>query len=150
MSIIISSNGKTAVKLDKSSFDKEDYDFFLNKLAKGNTVIFEKKYLKMFDFRDPKIKRDEFNKIRNNIFKKLVSKYEKNCQLNLHKDCSKEKLFDVDHYIPLSTNELNKKIRGIKPKDGKKVPAQSFGSNDISNLRIACKRCNAFKKHKII
>ena len=130
--------------------NKEDYYFFLDKLAKGDALIFEKKYRKMFDFRDPKIKRDEFNKIRNDIFKKLVSEYGKKCQLNIHKDCSKEKVFDVDHYIPISTNELNKKLRGMKPQNGKKVPAQSFGSNDISNLRIACKRCNAFKKHKIL
>ncbi len=129
---------------------KEDYDFFLNKLAKNNIPIFKKEYYKMFDFRDSKIKREEFDKIRNDIFKKLVYKYGEKCQLNIHKDCSKEKIFDVDHYIPLSTNELNKIIRGMKPKNGKKVPAQSFGSNDISNLRIACKRCNAFKKHKII
>ena len=40
---------------------KEDYDFFLNKLAKGNDILFEKKYRRMFDFRDPKIKREEFN-----------------------------------------------------------------------------------------
>jgi hypothetical protein len=150
MSIIFSSGGKNTIRTEEPSFNKEDYDFFLNKLAKGNATLFEKKYRKMFDFRDPKIKRDEFNKIRNDIFKKLVSKYGKKCQLNIYKDCSKEQVFDVDHYIPLSTNELNKKLRGIKPKNGKKVPAQSLGSNDISNLRIACKRCNAFKKHKII
>jgi hypothetical protein len=150
MSIIFSSNSNNAIKLDEPSFNKEDYNFFLNKLAKDDVVLFEKKYRKMFDFRDPKIKRDEFNKIRNNIFKKLISKYGKKCQLNIHKDCSKEEVFDVDHYIPVSTNELNKKLRGMKPKNGKKVPAQSFGSNDISNLRIACKRCNAFKKHKIL
>lgn len=147
MSTIFSSNSKDIKGLD---FSGEDYNFFLNKLAKGNAVLFEKKYLKMFDFRDPKIKREEFNKIRNDIFKILVSQYGEKCQLNIHKDCSKEKGFDIDHYIPLSTNELNKKLRGMKPKNGKKVPAQSFGSNDISNLRIACKRCNAFKKHKII
>jgi hypothetical protein len=139
------------LKIKQCNFEyKEDFNFFLNKLTDGDVSLFEKKYHKMFDFRDPKIKRDEFNKIRNDIFKKLVSEYGKKCQLNIHKDCSKEKVFDVDHYIPISTNELNKKLRGMKPQNGKKVPAQSFGSNDISNLRIACKRCNAFKKHKIL
>ncbi len=150
MSTIFSSDSDNTTGLYEYSFNKEDYNFFLNKLAKGNATLFEKKYRKMFDFRDPKIKREEFNKIRNDIFKKLVSKYGKKCQLNIHKDCSKIQSFDVDHYIPLSTNDLNKKIRKMKPKNGKKVPAQSFGSNDISNLRITCKRCNAFKKHKII
>ncbi len=50
---------------------KEDFNFFLNKLTDGDVSLFEKKYHKMFDFRDPKIKRDEFNKIRNDIYKKL-------------------------------------------------------------------------------
>lgn len=128
---------------------EEDYIYFLEKLAKGNKDLFFNKYLKMFDFRDPYLKRKDFNKIRNKVFRELILKYGKKCQLRIHPDCSKEKAFDVDHYIPLSTNKLNKDLRKIKAKDGKKVPSQSFGSNDISNLRIACKKCNSFKKHKI-
>jgi len=129
---------------------KTDYDFFLDKLADGDNHLFEAKFLKMFDFRNPSIKRKEFNQIRNKVFKELSEKYGEKCQLNLCKDCCKEKSFEVDHFIPLSTNELNKKLRGMKAEKGKKVPSQSFGSNDISNLRIACKKCNAFKKHRII
>jgi 5-methylcytosine-specific restriction endonuclease McrA len=129
---------------------KADYDFFLDKLAEGDVSLFENKFLKMFDFRNPGVKRKEFNLIRNKVFKELSEKYGEKCQLNLCKDCCKEKLFDIDHFIPLSTNELNKKLRSMKGKNGKKVPSQSFGSNDISNLRIACKRCNTFKKHRII
>ncbi len=129
---------------------KADYNFFLDKLASGDAVLFENKFKELFDFRDPKIKRSEFNKLRNDLFKKLLGKYGEVCQLKLCEDCSVIKKFDVDHYIPLSTNELNKKLRGLKPKDGKKAPSQSFGSNDISNLRIACSRCNAYKKHRII
>jgi len=129
---------------------KADYNFFLNKLARGDLDLFKKKFLKMFDFRLPTIKRKEFNLIRNKVFKELVLKYGKKCQLNIHPDCSKEKKFDVDHFIPLSSNELNKNLRKLKPEIGKKILSQSFGSNDISNLRIVCKRCNSFKKHKII
>lgn len=129
---------------------KADYNFFLDELARGDVTLFENKFMKIFDFRNPAIKRKEFNRIRDKVFKKLSAKYGEKCQLNLCKDCSKEKLFDVDHFIPLSTNELNKKLRGMKAKNGKKVPSQSFGSNDISNLRISCKRCNSFKKHRII
>lgn len=129
---------------------KSDYNFFLNKLAKGDALLFERKFLKMFDFRSPLVKRKEFNLIRNKVFKELVGKYGKKCQLKIHPDCSKEEKFDVDHYVPLSTNQLNKSLRDLKPKVGKKVASQSFGSNDISNLRIACKRCNSFKKHKIL
>jgi len=129
---------------------KSDYNFFLKKLANGDAPLFKNKFLKMFDFRDSLIKRREFNLLRPKIYKELILKYGKKCQLNIHPDCSKEKIFDVDHYIPLATNKLNKILRRLKPENGKKVPSQSFGSNDISNLRIACKRCNAFKKHRII
>ncbi len=129
---------------------KADYNFFLNKLAHGDVVLFKKEFAKLFDFSDPSTKRSEFNKKRKDLFKALLEKYGRICQLKLHNNCSSIKEFDVDHYIPLSTNELNKKLRGLKPKDGKKVPSQSFGSNNIANLRIACKKCNAFKKHRIM
>lgn len=134
----------------KSFQYKSDYNFFLDKLAKGDEVLFKKKFSKLFDFRDPIIKRKEFNKIRNKVFKELVSKYGKKCELNISPNCSKEKIFDVDHYIPLSTNKLNKELRNLKAEKGHKVSSQSFGSNDISNFRIACKKCNSFKKHRII
>lgn len=130
--------------------NKEDYLFFLDKLANGDEELFDDKYSSMFDFSDPVVKRSEFNKIRNDVFKQLVSLQGLKCQLGIHDDCSKEELFDVDHFIPLSTNELNKKFRGIIPEQGKKVKAQSLGSNHIFNLKIACKRCNAYKKHRIV
>ncbi|NCB21061.1 MAG: HNH endonuclease [Clostridia bacterium] len=129
---------------------KSDYNYFLKKLANGDKILFEKKFSKMFDFRSPLIKRKEFNLIRNKVYKELILKYGEKCQLNLCPDCGEIKKFDVDHFIPLSTNKLNKLLRNLKPEVGKKVASQSFGSNDVSNLRIACKRCNSFKKHKII
>lgn len=129
---------------------KADYEYFLNKLAHGDAELFESKFLRLFDFRDPKIKRAEFNKNRNKFLDILVKKYGLVCQLKLHGDCSLIKEFSVDHYIPLSTNKLNHELRHLKAEKGKKVVAQSFGSNDIENLRIACARCNSFKKHRII
>lgn len=128
----------------------EDYKFFVDLLSGGNKVLFNKKFKDYFDFRDSKIKRKEFNNIRNKAFKELKSKYGLKCQLKVHPDCSKVKKFDIDHFIPLSTNELNKKIRHMIRKPGHKVPAQSFGSNNIMNLLIACSRCNSYKKHRII
>lgn len=128
----------------------EDKKFFIDFLANGNENKFNKEFKDCFDFRDSKIKRKEFNLVRNDIFKKLVSQYGKKCQLQIHPNCSKINKFDIDHYIPLSTNELNKKLRNMKRTTFRKVPSQSFGSNDIKNLIIACSRCNAFKKHRIL
>ncbi|MBP6859075.1 MAG: hypothetical protein KBC69_00415 [Candidatus Magasanikbacteria bacterium] len=108
------------------------------------------KYSDYFDFRSPAIKRKEFNKIRNQVFKTLTASVDLICQLKAHPDCSKVKKFDVDHYIPLSSNELNKKLRHMKMVGSKKVVSQSFGSNHIKNLQIVCGRCNAFKKHRIM
>jgi len=51
--------------------------------------------------------------------------------------------------IPLSSNVLNKKLRGTKPEKGKKTPTQSFGSNNFANFILACRRCNAYKMNKI-
>ncbi len=128
----------------------EDRDYFVSLLAKGNEQLFELRYAHFFDFRDPLIKRKEFNTRRNRLFERLMQQYGLSCRLKLHPDCSKVKKYDIDHVVPLATNELNKRIRHIKRTDKKKVPAQSFGSNHIDNLVIACKRCNAFKKHRII
>jgi len=128
----------------------EDKRFFIDLLADGDENKFDKKYPALFDFRDPKIKRREFNKIRNEVYKKLSARCGEKCQLECHPDCSKINKFHIDHRIPLSTNELNKKLRNMKRVDWRKVPAQSFGSNDIENLIIACSRCNAYKKHRIM
>jgi 5-methylcytosine-specific restriction endonuclease McrA len=59
-------------------------------------------------------------------------------------------IWQLDHLIPLSSNELNKRLRAL-PRVGKaKVARQSFGSNHADNLILACKRCNAFKKHRLL
>ena len=103
---------------------------------------------RMFDFRDPAIKRKEFNKIRNTVFRELRECYGDSCQLRCHPDCGGIGV-EVDHVIPLASNILNKTLRGMKGEDSKKVPKQSFGSNHISNFILACSRCNAFKKHRL-
>ena len=101
---------------------------------------------RLFDFRDPGNKRREFNRARDSVFSALVKAHGDSCQLCCHEDCAGV-ASQVDHLIPLASNTLNKSLRAMKGKEGKKTPPQSFGSNDISNLVLACARCNAFKKN---
>lgn len=128
----------------------EDREFFANLLADGDTEKLEKEFADLFDFRHWAMKRWEFNKIRKKVLVDLIEKYHGECQLRIHEDCSKEAIFEPDHIIPLATNELNKKLRGISRISSEKVPTQSFGSNHPRNLTLACKRCNAFKKHRFV
>ena len=128
----------------------EDRDFFVTFLADGDEKRFELEFKDYFDFRHPAIKRWEFNKIKKRLLEELVLKYDGKCQFHFHPDCSKEGKFEPDHIIPLSTNELNKKLRHMVRTSNEKVLAQSFGSNNIENLILACKRCNAFKKHRLL
>ncbi|MBI2669528.1 MAG: HNH endonuclease [Candidatus Yanofskybacteria bacterium] len=128
----------------------EDREFFANLLTGGDQEKLEKEFSDCFDFRHPAIKRWEFNKIKRKLLKELILKHGGKCQLRIHLDCSKDGKFEPDHIIPLSTNELNKKLRHMARTSSEKVPSQSFGSNDIKNLLLSCKRCNAYKKHKLI
>jgi hypothetical protein len=128
----------------------EDKQYFIDLLANGEDKIFNEKFTYLFDFRDPKTKRAEFNKIRSSIISELIEKYGEICQLKLLDDCEISNNLVIDHYIPLSTNELNKKLRNIKPRSGKKVVSQSFGSNHSDNLLISCSKCNNYKKHRIL
>ncbi len=128
----------------------EDQDFFAQLLCSGNTDRL-KKFRDYFDFRSPNLKREEFNLMRKSLFNRLVSRDGVRCRLNIHPDCTKtEGDFAVDHVIPLSSNELNKSLRKIKRSGSKKVPTQSWGSNYIGNLVLACPCCNNFKKHKFL
>lgn len=128
----------------------EDREFFIQLLADGDVTNFDEKFKDLFDFRHPAIKRWEFNKVRKKVLEELIERYNEECQLQLHEDCSKEKVWHPDHIIPLSTNELNKKLRKMERTGSEKVPAQSFGSNHSSNLILACKRCNYYKKHRLM
>ena len=102
----------------------------------------------LFDFRDPDLKRKEFNAIRDAVYAELKRRYGTSCQLRCHEDCGSVGTV-VDHLIPLSSNVLNKKLRGMKATADKKAPTQSFGSNHPDNFVLACRRCNAFKQSKI-
>ncbi len=102
----------------------------------------------LFDFRDPHMKRKEFDRVRDSIFAELKHQYGSGCQLGCHEDCSEVGTV-VDHLIPLSSNVLNKSIRGMRATFEKKAPTQSFGSNHPDNFVLSCRRCNAFKSNKI-
>ena len=102
----------------------------------------------LFDSSDPLLKRQAFNRIRNKVFRKLQDKFGDICMLNFHADCTNS-ADQVDHLIPLSSNILNKTIRTMKAEKGKKVSAQSLGSNNDRNFVLSCSRCNAAKKHHI-
>lgn len=128
----------------------EDREYFANLLANGDIEKLDRNFSDLFDFEHPAIKREKFNKIKKKILKELIEKYGNECQLKIHPDCSKELIFEPDHIIPLSSNELNKKLRGMSRFSSEKVERQSFGSNNMKNMVLACKRCNAFKKHKFL
>ncbi|MDX1535967.1 MAG: hypothetical protein R3346_04380 [Candidatus Spechtbacterales bacterium] len=128
----------------------EDREFFIKLLANGDEKEFEKRFKDYFDFRDPSTKRKEFNSLRNKILSQLTNEYGSRCQLQLNDNCKLDQGLVVDHLIPLSTNKLNKNLRNLKPEKGKKVKAQSLGSNNLKNLVIACDACNNYKKHKIL
>jgi 5-methylcytosine-specific restriction endonuclease McrA len=128
----------------------EDREFFCDLLAEGDADCFERDFWHYFDFNSPDIKRREFNRLRKKILLQLLDNHGESCRLNIHPDCSIEKSWDVDHIVPLSTNELNKKIRNLPRVGRAKVRSQSFGSNHPDNLILACTRCNAYKKHRLV
>lgn len=134
-----------------NNFDyPDDREFFAQLLCNGDVKKLDENFKEYFDFRHPAIKRWEFNKIRKKVLEELIEKYGEECQLKIHPECSKVKKFEPDHIIPLSTNELNKKLRHMERTSTEKVTAQSFGSNHPKNLILACSRCNAYKKHKFL
>lgn len=103
----------------------------------------------LFDFRPPNKMRREFNISKNEILEKLLARHGCNCMLGMG-CCNLESVVTLDHLIPLSTNQLNKELRNLQPEKGKNVKSQSFGSNHIDNLIIACADCNKHKKHRIL
>lgn len=123
----------------------EDEKFFADLLCKGRTSGL-KGFAQLFDFRSPDEKRREFNKLRRKLLSELAAAYGGECMLKLSVCIGNRKL-EVDHLIPLSSNELNKKIRRMLRSGKNKVVTQSFGSNHPDNLILACQKCNARKKH---
>lgn len=128
----------------------EDQDFFVYLLADGDIEYFNREYSDLFDFRHPAIKRWEFDKVSKKVLRELIEKHKGECQLRIHPECNTESGLEPDHIIPLSSNVLNKDLRSMKSGVGTKVQSQSFGSNHPRNLTLACKKCNALKKHRIL
>lgn len=126
---------------------KEDQDYFEKLLSVESQTI--ENFIPLFDFRPVTEKRNEFNKHRNKLKELLISKHGAKCMLKLSM-CDMNSGIAIDHLIPLSTNQLNRTLRKLKPVKGKKVATQSFGSNHIDNLVIACANCNNHKKHRIL
>lgn len=124
---------------------KEDEMFFRSMFGKPFS-----KYKSLFDFRLPSLKRDEYMQERNNLLIQLQKRDKGVCQLRLNNRCTVDKEITIDHIIPLSSNILNKQIRHIVRTTYKKVPSQSFGSNHIYNLILACANCNKHKKHRFL
>lgn len=129
---------------------QEDRQFFADLLAEGDVNLLETAYSGLFDFRHPAIKRFEFNKTRKKVLAALIEQYNGECQLRIHPECTNNGIFEPDHIIPLSSNTLNKELRGMKRFSSAKVEPQSFGSNNARNLTLACRKCNGLKKHRIL
>jgi 5-methylcytosine-specific restriction endonuclease McrA len=106
-------------------------------------------YQLLFDFRNPFEKRNEYKQLRNKILAEKIKEHGIVCQLHYQDVCDINSGITLDHVIPLSSNILNKSLRGMKPNQGKKVPAESYGSNHPHNLILACMACNAHKKHRM-
>ena len=104
----------------------------------------------LFDFRNPNVKRNEYKQIRNKIVAEKIKEHGIICQLHYQGVCDVSSGITLDHVIPLSSNVLNKALRGMKANQGKKVLAESYGSNHPHNLILACKACNAHKKHRML
>jgi len=126
---------------------REDEQYFADLLANGSIAKLEKDCFRLFDFRDPKIKRKEFGLKKQQLSPIIIEKAKGICQI-----CKLNAGNEIDHIVPLSSNQLNKKFRKMKPTivNGKvnKVPAESYGSNDLTNLQLACKSCNRKKWHR--
>lgn len=112
-------------------------------------------YAELFDFRPPEVKRREFAKVRGRVLREKLAEHGEVCQLWLGDTCDVTSGLVLDHLIPLSSNQLNKTLRGLvatRTPEGKlvKAPTQSFGSNHPRNLILACAKCNGRKKHRFL
>ena len=127
----------------------EDEEFFALLLANENKEELRAKCMPRFDFLESSVKRADFDKLKKLVMKKMAQEGRTKCELHLLEDCDSQNLV-LDHIVPLSSNELNKHLRKMTAPQGKKVPTQSFGSNDPRNFLVACEKCNNFKKHRFI
>ncbi len=125
---------------------KKDKQYFADLFADGSIGMLQKKYGLRFDFRNPTIKRREYNADKQELFPLIFKRAKGICQI-----CKSVRGIEIDHIVPLASNQLNKKFRKMCPtKIGgklKKVPSESYGSNNPKNLQLACKSCNRKKWH---
>lgn len=125
---------------------KRDKQCFADLFAGGSIRTLEKKCTPLFDFRNPTIKRAEYNTRKRELFSALFNRAKGICQI-----CKSAKGTEIDHIVPLASNQFNKKFRKMYPTKTagklKKVPSESYGSNNPANLQLACKLCNRKKWH---
>jgi hypothetical protein len=136
--------GRVMIKFD----NPEDKLFFEKLFCRSGELI--ETYASYFDFRVPRIKKEEFDQIRDQLTTTMTQKLGDHCALSFHHICNPDSGMVVDHYIPLSSNELNKNLRKMKPSQYKLVPVQSFGSNHIDNLILVCENCYRHRKHRFV
>jgi len=128
----------------------EDCKFFEHLLCEAGQTL--EQFSDLFDFRPPKEKRNEYTRIRQTRMDELIKLLGNHCMLRYATDCDSSGGLVLDHLIPLSSNKLNKQLRGIgtlRTGDGKlkKALTQSFGSNGHRNLILACHNCNSLKQN---
>jgi len=127
----------------------EDQRFFRDLLCEEGEAL--EKYAPLFDFRDVTKKRREFQAARPSLLESLRAQHGTLCMLHYSEACTGGRAaVTIDHLIPLSSNKLNKELRHVVPHPGRKVPAQSIGSNHMANLVLACATCNGAKKHRLL
>ena len=127
-----------------SEFDRE----YLRRLLCSESETLDA-FANLFDFRAPAVKRAEFNALKAEAFTILAQARGSRCELDYSPSCTRDRELQVDHLIPLSTNKLNK-LKNVVAGTGRKVASQSFGSNELRNLGLACRACNAMKKHEFL
>jgi len=120
----------------------QDESEFKDMVRRKDIVLLRKKYPVLFDNRSITDKRKEFNQNYSVLKKQIIERDGDKCKI-----CGNIGI-QIDHVIPLANNQFNK-VNGMKTTrvEGKikKVPPESFGSNDQQNLRLVCQSCNRKK-----
>lgn len=123
----------------------EDLEYFLKRFGVEKEEA--ERIAPFFDRRPALKKRREFNAICAKAKADLLQRFGPTCMLGYAGVCDPASGWEVDHLIPLQSNVLNKQLRGMERVQPKKVPSQSYGSNEPCNLILACRRCNGHKKN---
>ncbi len=89
-----------------------DHEFFAQLLCREGETLDD--YAELFDFDPPAVKRAAFAKIRGDILRQRLAEDGEVCQLRIHAQCDVATGLHIDHVIPLSTNQLNKLLLGLR------------------------------------